>query len=142
VTVNGPKEHASLSSSAFGGTVNLHQDTSKAGVWHGTATVANNAKPGSYAVAAYDGRTRFDTAKFSVTAGGRHDGTVTHKPVKHTLTPGGQQLTPKGPVDTGMAAEAQHGPGTGAALMGAGLVGAGLAAAGAAGALHRRRNRG
>ena len=58
------KGNAYVESDAFGGKVNLVQDKTAAGTWHGTATVASNVKDGYYSVKGYVGSTLVDTAKF------------------------------------------------------------------------------
>ncbi|MBC9716451.1 hypothetical protein H9Y04_28355 [Streptomyces sp. TRM66268-LWL] len=58
------KGDAYVQSDAFGGKVNLVQDKSAKGTWHGTATVASNVKDGYYSVKGYVGSTLVDTAKF------------------------------------------------------------------------------
>ncbi len=58
------KGDAYVQSDAFGGKVQLVQDKSAEGTWHGTATVASNVKDGYYPVKGYVGDTLIDTAKF------------------------------------------------------------------------------
>ncbi|RII15782.1 hypothetical protein DSC45_18280 [Streptomyces sp. YIM 130001] len=57
---------ATVRSDAFGGTVTMERDPQHEGTWHGTATVADSVKSGTYGVdALLDGKV-VDSAKFGV----------------------------------------------------------------------------
>ncbi|MFJ7206877.1 hypothetical protein ACIQWR_25515 [Streptomyces sp. NPDC098789] len=95
VTLKTTEKSASVSSKAFGGTVNLKNDGK--GTWTGTATVAKDVKTGYYGVDAFAGGKKFDTAKFSVEAKGSK-GDHDLKPLNPS-----EHKKPKGSVNTGQA---------------------------------------
>ncbi|MFJ4880499.1 hypothetical protein ACIP93_35530 [Streptomyces sp. NPDC088745] len=77
------KGSARVRSGAFGGTVNLTRDADSS-LWHGTATVAANAKPGYDRVDGYVGDRKIDSVKFGI-ADAPHPRTTPNK--HHAVAP-------------------------------------------------------
>ncbi|MCX5205395.1 LPXTG cell wall anchor domain-containing protein [Streptomyces sp. NBC_00237] len=118
---------ARIESGAFGGTVDLSPEPGSSG-WHGTATVAANARPGYYRVDGYVGSQKIDSVKFGIAdtvTGHRqaHKNQHQHQSKHHAVTPirVDGRTVPRGAVNAGASGAPDTGPDAGLLAGAAGL---------------------
>ncbi|MFJ8310870.1 MULTISPECIES: hypothetical protein [unclassified Streptomyces] len=143
---SGRKGTAHVVSKAFGGRVDLTPDAKTAGVWHGTATVADYPRD-YFGVQAFVNGKLFDTVKFTVGEpkddhgkddSKGHGKKPSPKPSPdRSKEPVGRYPAPKGGVDTGMAPVAEDHTAANSALA-LGITAIGASALGGARLLDRR----